>query len=53
MGIWSNFLIAIGVVKRKVNVLFVGLDNSGKSTILRKIKSDQVMHVSQIIVSNR
>lgn len=34
--------MAIGVIKRKVNVLFVGLDNSGKSTILHKIKSDLV-----------
>ena len=41
MGIWSNFLIAIGLAKRKVNVLFVGLDNSGKSTILNRLKIDQ------------
>jgi ADP-ribosylation factor-like protein 6 len=45
MGIWSNFLIAVGLVKRKVNVLFVGLDNSGKSTIISRLKTDQVMQV--------
>ena len=48
MGIWTNFLFSIGLVKRKVNVLFVGLDNSGKSTILSKLKASQVMQIFKI-----
>ncbi|KAI9343752.1 ARF-like small GTPase [Zopfochytrium polystomum] len=34
MGLWTNFLTTLGLVRRKVSVLFVGLDNAGKSTIL-------------------
>jgi ADP-ribosylation factor-like protein 6 len=42
MGLWTDFLISLGILKRKVNVLFVGLDNSGKSTILNRLKLDKV-----------
>ncbi|KAJ3223039.1 ADP-ribosylation factor-like protein 6 [Chytriomyces hyalinus] len=38
MGIWSAFLTSLGIIKRKVNILLVGLDNAGKSTIINGLK---------------
>ncbi|KAJ3410301.1 low-affinity phosphate transporter [Chytridiales sp. JEL 0842] len=40
MGVWSNFLTSLGLMKRKVTILMVGLDNSGKTTILNGLKLD-------------
>ncbi|KAJ3299826.1 hypothetical protein HK104_006760 [Borealophlyctis nickersoniae] len=42
MGLWSDLLTSLGLLKRKVNVLFVGLDNSGKSTIVNHFKADKI-----------
>ena len=42
MGVWSNFLTSIGFLKKKVNLLCIGLDNSGKSTILQYLKAENV-----------
>jgi ADP-ribosylation factor-like protein 6 len=42
MGLWTDFLVTLGILKKKVNVLFVGLDNSGKSTLIHQLKADQV-----------
>eukprot|EP01136_Pigoraptor_vietnamica_P034578 Opistho-1_new@98712 len=41
MGILDRFLDFFGFRKRKVNILCVGLDNSGKSTIINKLKPDK------------
>jgi ADP-ribosylation factor-like protein 6 len=38
MGFFDRLLRAFGVSKEKVNVLVVGLDNSGKTTIIEKLK---------------
>mmetsp|Transcript_29310 Transcript_29310/g.40509 ORF Transcript_29310/g.40509 Transcript_29310/m.40509 type:complete len:187 (+) Transcript_29310:298-858(+) len=38
MGFLQKLLNALGVTKEKVNVLVVGLDNSGKTTIIEKLK---------------
>uniref|UniRef100_A0A7S0RWP1 ADP-ribosylation factor-like protein 6 n=1 Tax=Pyramimonas obovata TaxID=1411642 RepID=A0A7S0RWP1_9CHLO len=38
MGFLSRLLGALGVSREKVNVLVVGLDNSGKTTIIEKLK---------------
>ncbi|KAI9205340.1 ADP-ribosylation factor family-domain-containing protein [Polychytrium aggregatum] len=34
MGIWSNLLASLGLIKRRVSIILVGLDNSGKTTLL-------------------
>jgi len=31
-----------GISKKKANIICVGLDNSGKSTIINKLKVDKV-----------
>mmetsp|Transcript_9949 Transcript_9949/g.11543 ORF Transcript_9949/g.11543 Transcript_9949/m.11543 type:complete len:186 (-) Transcript_9949:676-1233(-) len=38
MGFLSKLLGMLGVTKEKVNVLIVGLDNSGKTTIIERLK---------------
>jgi ribosome biogenesis GTPase A len=43
MGLWTEFLVSLGILKRKINFLCIGLDNSGKSTLLNKLKSEQVI----------
>ncbi|ORY43372.1 ARF/SAR superfamily [Rhizoclosmatium globosum] len=42
MGLWSSFLTSLGIIKRKVNILLVGLDNAGKSTIINGLKVSAV-----------
>ena len=42
MGMWNNFLLSLGLTRRRINLLVVGLDNSGKSTILNGLKMDPV-----------
>lgn len=38
MGFFSRLLGFVGASKTKVNILIVGLDNSGKTTIIEKMK---------------
>ncbi|GFR45967.1 hypothetical protein Agub_g7438 [Astrephomene gubernaculifera] len=38
MGFFDKFLALLGISGRKVNVLVVGLDNSGKTTIIERLK---------------
>mmetsp|Transcript_21220 Transcript_21220/g.36145 ORF Transcript_21220/g.36145 Transcript_21220/m.36145 type:complete len:186 (+) Transcript_21220:102-659(+) len=38
LGTWDKFLMWIGVLGKKVNVVVVGLDNSGKTTTLERLK---------------
>ncbi|KAM3724136.1 ADP-ribosylation factor-like protein [Dirofilaria immitis] len=47
MGLLSQISIALGVTRRQVNILMIGLDNSGKSTIINQMKAqnDQVTQV--------
>lgn len=40
MGFWTSILTALGLVKRPAKLIVVGLDNSGKTTILRSIRPD-------------
>lgn len=42
MGLFSRLLQAMGLSKRQIKVLVVGLDNSGKSTIINKLKPKKV-----------
>ncbi|XP_069049901.1 ADP-ribosylation factor-like protein 6 isoform X2 [Lepisosteus oculatus] len=40
MGLFDKLTVWLGLKKRQVNVLCVGLDNSGKSTILNQLKPE-------------
>ncbi|KAJ3035455.1 ADP-ribosylation factor-like protein 6 [Rhizophlyctis rosea] len=42
MGLWTDFLTTLGLYKRKVNILCIGLDNSGKSTIINHFKFEKI-----------
>lgn len=42
MGLFDAFTRWLGLKKKKAAVLCVGLDNSGKSTIINKLKPAQV-----------
>lgn len=48
MGLLSQLSIFFGVSRKQVNVLMIGLDNSGKSTIVNQMKAreDQVTQVT-------
>lgn len=41
MGLFSKFVYFLGVRKKEVNVLVVGLNNSGKSTVVNHFKNDE------------
>ncbi|XP_066995470.1 ADP-ribosylation factor-like protein 6 [Anabrus simplex] len=41
MGIWERITGVFGMRKREVNVLVVGLNNSGKSTVINHFKSEE------------
>lgn len=41
MGFFDGFLRFLGVRKKEANVVVVGLDNSGKSTILNQLKPEE------------
>lgn len=34
MGLWASLLTALGILRRKVSILVLGLDNSGKTTLI-------------------
>jgi ADP-ribosylation factor-like protein 6 len=38
MGLLSQLSAWLGIAKKQVNVLVIGLDNSGKKTILNQLK---------------
>lgn len=44
MGFFDKLANILGIKKRECNVLVVGLDNSGKSTILNHFKPDDQKH---------
>ncbi|KAI8800350.1 ADP-ribosylation factor family-domain-containing protein [Cladochytrium replicatum] len=39
---WTNLLTSLGLLRKRANVLCVGLDNSGKSTILNHFKAEKI-----------
>lgn len=41
MGLLSQLSIALGVTRKQVSVLIIGLDNSGKSTIINQMKTEE------------
>jgi len=44
MGLFDRLVSALGLRKRECNVLVVGLDNSGKSTVLNHFKPQEQKH---------
>lgn len=41
MGLFSKLAYFLGVRKKEVNVLVVGLNNSGKSTVVNHFKNEE------------
>lgn len=41
MGLFSKLAFFLGVRKKEVNVLVVGLNNSGKSTVVNHFKNEE------------
>ena len=41
MGIFDGFLRMLGMKKKEASVIVVGLDNSGKSTVLNYLKPEE------------
>ncbi|XP_069694584.1 ADP-ribosylation factor-like protein 6 [Periplaneta americana] len=41
MGLWDKLTNLLGFKKREVNILVVGLNNSGKSTVINHFKSEE------------
>ena len=48
MGFWHDLAVLLRLRKRDANILVVGLDNSGKSTIINYLKPKQLA-ASQIV----
>lgn len=46
MGLIDKLLKIFGVKKESAKVVCVGLDNSGKTTLLNKLKKDKEQQVS-------
>ena len=41
MGVFDRFARWLGIKKKDVNVLILGLDNSGKTTIINHLKPEE------------
>lgn len=41
MGLFAKLAFLLGIKKKEVNVLVIGLNNSGKSTVVNHFKSDE------------
>lgn len=42
MGLFDRLSNWLGLKKKEINVLCIGLDNSGKTTIINKLKPEKV-----------
>ena len=45
MGLLSMIASAFGFSKKEARILVIGLDNSGKTTILKKLSEEDILHV--------
>ena len=52
MGFLQKLLDAIGFAKPQCKVLCVGLDNSGKSTVIQHLKPKQVRSAPESTISS-
>src|SRR5690554_3845348 len=50
MGFFRRLAMAFGLLRHEVRVLIVGLDNSGKSTMVQHLKPGTVSSQTQILV---
>lgn len=41
MGLFQKLALFLGMKKREVNVLVIGLNNSGKSTVINHFKNEE------------
>lgn len=41
MGLFQKLAFFLGIRKKEVNVLVIGLNNSGKSTVINHFKNDE------------
>lgn len=48
MGLFQKLANFLGVKKREVNVLVIGLNNSGKSTVVNRFKNEDE-RISEIV----
>ena len=42
MGVFDKLVGWLGLRKKEINVLCIGLDNSGKTTIINRLKPEEV-----------
>lgn len=41
MGLFEKLALFLGIRKKEVNVLVIGLNNSGKSTVINRFKNEE------------
>lgn len=41
MGLFQKLALFLGIRKKEVNVLVIGLNNSGKSTVINQFKNEE------------
>ncbi len=46
MGILDRLLRTLKRADREVRILVLGLDNSGKTTILKKLSGEEIQHIT-------
>lgn len=49
MGILDKLVHALGLKKKEVRILVLGLNNSGKSTLLNQLKNDDSKTASDVV----
>lgn len=42
-GFFTGILGFLGLYKKSGNIIFLGLDNAGKTTLLRRLKDDRMV----------
>lgn len=50
MGLFKMIANALGITKKEARILVIGLDNSGKTTLINHLKPKKVMNNCCIII---
>lgn len=53
MGLLSFFKKFKNIQSKEIRILLLGLDNAGKTTILKKLASEDISHITPTQVSKR